>query len=75
MADSNWAVEYPVDLSASPTPVGAELLSNLQEAALVDAPPDEWAFEVDGEPVAGYQEFPKRLDAAASIHEGEFAAR
>ncbi|WP_217575597.1 hypothetical protein [Streptomyces sp. GbtcB7] len=39
-------------------------------------PLDEWAFEVvDGEPVAGHQEFQKRLDAAASIHEGEFAAR
>ncbi|GAX58539.1 hypothetical protein [Streptomyces olivochromogenes] len=36
---------------------------------------DEWAFEVEGEPVASYQEFQQRLDLAASIHEGEFAAR
>ena len=74
MAHTNWAVEYPVDPSASPTPIGAKLLGNLQ-AALVDAPVDEWAFEVDGEPVGGYQEFHKRLDAAASIREGEFVAR
>lgn len=44
------------------------------EAALVDAPLDEWAYEVGGEPVVDHQEFPKRLDAVASISAGEFAA-
>ncbi|WEP00715.1 hypothetical protein A6P39_044200 (plasmid) [Streptomyces sp. FXJ1.172] len=74
MAHTHWAVEYPVDPSASPTPVGGKLLISL-EAALADAPLDEWAYEVAGEPVEGYQEFRKRLDAAASISEGEFVAR
>ncbi|WP_327321107.1 hypothetical protein OG735_00250 [Streptomyces sp. NBC_01210] len=74
MAHTNWAVEYPVDPSASPTPVGAKLLTSL-EAALADTSLDEWAYEVAGEPVEGYQEFQKRLGAAARISEGEFVAR
>lgn len=74
MAHTRWSVEYPVDPSASPTPFGAKLVSNLQ-AALIDAPVDEWAYEVDGEPVEDFQEFQKRLDAAASVRAGEFVAR
>jgi hypothetical protein len=74
MAHTNWAVEYPADPSATPTPVGAKLLMGL-EAALHDAPLDEWAYEVDGEAVESYQEFKKRLDEAASSREGEFVAR
>jgi hypothetical protein len=74
MAHTNWAVEYPVDPSATPTSVGAKILMGL-EAALHDAPLDRWAYEVDGEPVADYQEFKRRLSEAASIREGEFVAR
>ncbi|MFF5303499.1 hypothetical protein ACFY5F_29500 [Streptomyces sp. NPDC013161] len=74
MEHTNWAVEYPVDPSASPTPLGGKIVGSLQ-AALIDAPLDEWAYEVDGEPVADHQEFQKRLDAAASIREGQFTAR
>ncbi|MFJ2399443.1 hypothetical protein ACIOTI_42920 [Streptomyces sp. NPDC087843] len=74
MAHTNWAVEYPVDPSASPTPVAAKILMSL-EGALHDASLDEWSYEVDGEQVEGYQEFKKRLDEAASIREGEFVAR
>ncbi|MFF6961695.1 MULTISPECIES: hypothetical protein [unclassified Streptomyces] len=57
MAHTNWSVEYPVDPAASltgPIPVGAKLLSSLT-AALSEAPLDQWAFEIDGEPVDGYQ--------------------
>ncbi|MET8724066.1 hypothetical protein [Streptomyces misionensis] len=74
MGNTTWAVEYPVDPSASPTPVGAKLLATL-EAALRDAPLDEWAYEVDGEPVEDFQEFKKRIDAAAGAREGQFVAR
>ncbi|CCK32886.1 hypothetical protein BN159_p5 (plasmid) [Streptomyces davaonensis JCM 4913] len=74
MAHTRWSVEYPVDPSASPTPIGAKLLTNLQ-AALIDAPVEEWAYEVDGEPVEDFQEFQKRLAAAASVRAGEFVAR
>ncbi|MEU2357974.1 hypothetical protein ABZ599_34200 [Streptomyces misionensis] len=74
MAHTTWAVEYPVDPSASPTPVGAKLLTTL-EAALRDAPFDEWAYEVDGEPVENFQEFGKRLSAAAVVREDQFVAR
>ncbi|GAA2477360.1 hypothetical protein ACOZGD_22655 [Streptomyces murinus] len=74
MAYTRWSVEYPVDPSASPTPVAAKLLADLQ-TALHDAPLDEWAYEVGGEAVADYQEFKKRLDEAARIREGEFVAR
>ncbi|MGW2683618.1 hypothetical protein ACWC6I_10750 [Streptomyces sp. NPDC001414] len=74
MAHTRWSVEYPVDPSASPTPIGAKLLTNLQ-AALIDAPVDEWAYEVDGEPVEDFQEFQKRLDTTANVRAGEFVAR
>jgi hypothetical protein len=78
MANPTWAVEYPVDLSAVSAggrlPVAAKLLRSLQ-AALNDAPVDEWTFEVDGEPVEGYAQFQERLAAAAGVQEGEFVAR
>jgi hypothetical protein len=74
MTHTRWAVEYPVDPSTPRTPIGAKLLTNLQ-AALIDAPVDEWAYEVDGEPVEDFQEFQKRLDAATSVRAGEFVAR
>ncbi|MEU1520436.1 hypothetical protein ABZ490_51505 [Streptomyces sp. NPDC005811] len=74
MAHTRWSVEYPVDPSASPTPLGAKLVSNLQ-AALIDASVEEWAYEVDGEPVDDFQEFQKRLDATTSVRAGEFVAR
>lgn len=74
MAHTKWAVEYPVDPSATRTPLGAKLLTTLQ-AALIDAPVDEWAYEVDGEPVKDFQEFQQRLDAAPSVRAGEFVAR
>jgi len=77
MAHVNWAVEYPADPSAAASgrlPVGAKLLSSLL-AALVDAPIDDWAFEVGGEPVDSYEAFQERLDAATDVGEGEFIAR
>lgn len=78
MVNPNWAVEYPVDPSAVSAggrlPVGVKVLSGLQ-AALNDAPVEEWAFEVDGEAVDGYAQFQERLAAAVSVREGEFIAR
>lgn len=49
--------------------------SRTSRPALIDAPVDEWAYEVDGEPVEDFQEFQKRLDAAVNVRAGEFVAR
>ncbi|MET8724064.1 hypothetical protein [Streptomyces misionensis] len=50
------------------------MFTNLQ-VALADAPVEEWAYEVDGEPVEDFREFQTRLDAEANVRAGQFVAR
>ncbi|MEY9874635.1 hypothetical protein ABH931_004135 [Streptacidiphilus sp. MAP12-33] len=78
MANSNWSVRYTnVDVAIdpnAPVPLGGKLVSSLT-SAMADASASQWIFEIDGEPVATFEEFQRLYVEAPTVGPAEFIAR